>query len=62
MRITVITIFPEFFDSFRTTSIIKRAIEGHRVDFETVDFRSFTLDKHCLLYTSGLVDDGVQYL
>ena len=46
MRITVITIFPEFFDSFRTTSIIKRAIEGHRVDFETVDFRSFTLDKH----------------
>lgn len=46
MRITVITIFPEFFASFQTTSIIKRAIEQEKVRFETVDFRSFTLDKH----------------
>ena len=46
MKITIITIFPEFFDSFQTTSIIKRAIENQRVTFETVDFRSFSTDKH----------------
>ena len=42
MKITVITIFPEFFASFTSTSIIKRAIESGRVEFETVDFRTFT--------------------
>ncbi len=46
MRISIITIFPEFFDSFQTTSIIKRAIEQGKVTFETIDFRTFTLDKH----------------
>ena len=46
MKISVITIFPEFFDSFQTTSIIKRAIENKKVEFETIDFRDFTLDKH----------------
>lgn len=46
MKITVVTLFPEFFDSFRTTSIIKRALDAGRVEFETVDFRAFTKDKH----------------
>lgn len=46
MKITVITIFPEFFDSFTTTSIIKRAIDSGKVEFETIDFRDFTLDRH----------------
>lgn len=46
MKITVLTLFPEFFDSFCSTSIIKRALEQQLVEFETVDFRAFTLDKH----------------
>ena len=46
MKITVLTLFPEFFDSFRSTSIIKRALEQRLVEFETVDFRAFTLDRH----------------
>ncbi len=46
MRITVLTLFPEFFDSFQTTSIIKRAIEKQKVIFETINFRDYTLDKH----------------
>ena len=45
MKITVLTLFPEFFDSFRSTSIIKRALEQRLVEFETVDFRAFTLDR-----------------
>ena len=46
MRITVMTLFPEFFDSFQTTSIIKKALEKKRVEFECVDYRNYTLDKH----------------
>lgn len=46
MKLTVLTIFPTFFDSFQSTSIIKRAIENKKVEFETVDFRDYTLDKH----------------
>lgn len=46
MKITVLTLFPEFFDSFKTTSIIKKAIERNYVTFEAINFRDFTLDKH----------------
>ena len=46
MRITVMTLFPEFFDSFQTTSIIKKALDKKLVEFDCVDYRQFTLDKH----------------
>lgn len=46
MRITVMTLFPEFFDSFKTTSIIRKALEKNRVEFDCVDYRQYTLDKH----------------
>lgn len=46
MKITVLTLFPEFFDSFTATSIIKRALDRNLVTFETIDFRQYTLDKH----------------
>ncbi|MDQ0362949.1 tRNA (guanosine(37)-N1)-methyltransferase TrmD [Breznakia pachnodae] len=46
MKITVLTLFPEFFDSFTNTSIIKRAIDNKHVDFSSVNFRDYTLDKH----------------
>lgn len=46
MKITVLTLFPEFFDSFRSTSIIARALAKQEIEFETVDYRLFTKDKH----------------
>lgn len=46
MKITVLTLFPEFFDRFTETSIIKRAIEQGHVSFSCIDYRNFTLDKH----------------
>lgn len=46
MKITILTLFPEFFDSFQATSIIKRALEQKKVEFETINFRDYTLDKH----------------
>lgn len=46
MKISVLTLFPQFFDSFVSTSIIKRAIDKQRITFECIDFRKYTLDKH----------------
>ena len=46
MKISIITLFPEMFDSFKSTSIIRRALERQQVEFETIDFRNYTLDKH----------------
>lgn len=46
MRISILSIFPEMFEGFMNTSIIKKAILQDFVDFEVVDFRPYTLDKH----------------
>ncbi len=46
MRITILTIFPEMFDGFLNTSIIKKARLKNLVEINVVNFRDFTLDKH----------------
>ena len=46
MKISILTLFPEFFDGFLTNSIIKRAIAKEKVEIEIVNIRNFTLDKH----------------
>lgn len=46
MRITIATIFPEMFDGFISTSIIKKAVLKKLVEIDTVDIRAFTNDKH----------------
>lgn len=46
MKISVLTLFPEFFASFVSTSIIKRALESKKIIFETINFRDYTKDKH----------------
>lgn len=46
MRISVLTLFPEFFASFVSTSIIKRALNGDKITFETINYRDYTKDKH----------------
>lgn len=46
MKIDVLTIFPDFFNDFKNTSINKRAIEKGCLDFNTIDIRDFTSDKH----------------
>lgn len=46
MKITILTLFPEYFDSFKTTSIIKRALEKQQVEFELVNFRDYATDRH----------------
>ncbi len=46
MKITILTLFPEFFDSFINTSIIKRALDKNIFEIELVNIRNFTKDPH----------------
>ncbi len=46
MKITICTLFPEMFDGFMTSSIIKRAIAKGIVDVKIVNIRDFTKDKY----------------
>ena len=46
MKITILSLFPELFSSYLDTSIVKRAIAKGKVEFERVDIRQFTEDKH----------------
>ena len=46
MKISILTLFPEFFDGFLTNSIIKRAIAKELVNIEIINIRDFTTDKY----------------
>ncbi len=46
MKITILTLFPDMFDGFLNTSIIKKARLKDLVDIQIVDFRKHTNDKH----------------
>ena len=51
MRISYLTLFPEFYNEFKKTSIIKKAISNKIVNMEVYDFKSFVKE--------GRVDDKV---
>lgn len=46
MKISVLTLFPELFVPYITTSIIKKAILKSIVEIECINIRDFTNDKH----------------
>lgn len=46
MRIDILTLFPQMFDSLLNYSIIGRARERHLVDIRRHDIRAYTHDKH----------------
>ena len=46
MKIDILTIFPEMFEGFLTTSIIKRAIQNKFVDIQIHDIRKYSKDPH----------------
>ena len=46
MRIDILTLFPEMFDGFLNTSIIKRARDEQCVDIRIHNIRDYSLDKH----------------
>lgn len=46
MKFSVMTLFPEMIENYCSFSILKRAVDGGVISFETVNPRDFTLDKH----------------
>ena len=46
MKISILTLFPNFFNDFFNTSIIKRSIQNKFVEIEIINFRDFSKDKH----------------
>lgn len=46
MRIDILTLFPEMFEGFLNTSIIKRAIDNGNVWIKVHNFRDYSTDKH----------------
>lgn len=46
MHIHFVSLFPEIFDSFLSTSIIKKAQDKNFLQFSTIDPRKFCNDKH----------------
>lgn len=46
MKITVLTLFKEQFETFLNTSIIKRIIDKGLVEVSIVDMRDYSIDKH----------------
>ena len=46
MKIDIMTLFPEMFDGFINSSIIKRAIEDNKVEINIINFRDYSKDPH----------------
>jgi len=46
MKCTVLTLFPELFQTFQQESIIGRAVKDGKVEIETVNIRDFGVGKH----------------
>ncbi len=46
MKINFLTIFPKYYEAFKTESIISKAIQKKLVDIQVIDFRDFATNKH----------------
>lgn len=46
MKINFLTIFPKYYEAFKTESIVSKAIQKNLIDIEIIDFRNFTNNKH----------------
>ncbi|MEM1180145.1 MAG: tRNA (guanosine(37)-N1)-methyltransferase TrmD [Acidobacteriota bacterium] len=46
MHIAALSIFPELFEAFRTTSLVGRAVEKGLLRFDVLNLRAHTTDKH----------------
>ncbi len=46
MRFDILTIFPHIFDSYLQESIIKRAIQGEKIEIRIHDIRTYSKERH----------------
>lgn len=53
IKVTVLTLFPEFINSIKNYGVLSKAIEKKIIDLEVLNIRDFSKDKH------KKVDDGI---
>jgi tRNA (guanine37-N1)-methyltransferase len=46
MKIVILTIFPELFDSFLSTSLITKALQNKKIELQTINIRDFSEAPH----------------
>lgn len=46
MKINILTIFPEIFDGWENTGMIKQALDRNLVEINVIDIRDYTTNKH----------------
>lgn len=46
MKINILTIFPEIFDGWKNTGMIKQALDRNLVEINVIDIRDYTTNKH----------------
>jgi tRNA (guanine37-N1)-methyltransferase len=46
MRLKILTLFPKIIDGYFSSSIMAKAVEKKKIDFEIIDIRQYTRDKH----------------
>lgn len=46
MKINILTIFPEIFDGWTNTGMIKQALDRNLVEINVIDIRDYTTNKH----------------
>jgi len=46
MKFQILTLFPEAFESFLSTSIMGRAVAEKKIEIEIFNIRDFSTDKH----------------
>lgn len=46
LEFKIVTIYPEFFDSFLRHGLIKRALESRKIAIDTINLRAYGLGKH----------------
>ncbi|QJR44042.1 tRNA (guanosine(37)-N1)-methyltransferase TrmD [Mycoplasma miroungirhinis] len=46
MKFNILTLFPEYFENFKTLSIMKKAIELGHISINVINWREFSTEKH----------------
>ncbi len=46
MHFNILTLYPEFFSSFLSEGLIKKALDDGKISIETINFRKYGLGKH----------------
>lgn len=61
MKISILSLFPELYETWINHSIISNAIKNNQVTIEIINFRLYTNDKHKKLMIINMVVELVWF-